>query len=365
MKVPAILVLAMAILSEAAIAQFHDQGLVNAKMRTDYNSQTEGTASNPITYVNPCLFSIDYCGNSPTVFSASNSFFQNTTSYPQSSYWVLDFNNENSWDKRCPLNPPPDLNCTPGQIVVMTNNPGPPNQSIPRASPGYGLMGFTAITNSLPGEAFYRAHLVMNGTFPNPNLGGIPFMAIGAERYRGNGAPVGYLNHSTAPKRAQFKARLWDFKLPTGVGTQPPHLTFYVYATTFWGGKARGLYVTLAHWNWDNSTSTGFTKEYKWNWPMQESFYFPGIEWVFIDAEDVQSHCGFTIPRLTTKNQQISYDINFQSLFQCLGSTSKNGWDSPFPTSAALAINGVHWSVEMTGVSGWIWPSVHDMKMVQ
>lgn len=148
---------ALLLLAETSAAQFHDQGFVNAVVRTDYNSQTEGTASNPITYINPCLFTGAICGNSPTVFSANNSFAQNVSGYPQSNFWVLDFNNEPSYNYG----------------GVTTNNPGPPNQSIARSAPGFGVMGFTAITNSLPGESFYRAHLVMNGTFPNPNSGGI------------------------------------------------------------------------------------------------------------------------------------------------------------------------------------------------
>lgn len=342
---------ALLVLAETSAAQFHDQGFVNAVVRTDYNSQTEGTASNPITYINPCLFTGAICGNSPTVFSANNSFAQNVSGYPQSNFWVLDFNNEPSYNRG-------------GQT---TNNPGPPNQSIARSAPGFGLMGFTAFKDAPAGENFYRAHLVLNGTFPNPTFDAAPFIAVGAERYRGNVTAPGYLNYSPANKRVQFKAKLWDFKLPTKIAgnTQQPSLAFYAYAITSWGGKKRGLFITLAHWNIDNSDSTSFTGQWKWNWPMQESMYHSGVEWAFIDAEDVLSHCGYSVPRLTTINQQISYDINWQTLFQCLGSSSKNGWDAVFPTGQVLTIDGVHWSVEMTGENGWIWPSVHDMKMVQ
>ena len=341
------------VLSHSAIAQFHDQGFVNAVVRTDYNSQTEGQSSNPITYVTPCYFSAAPCGNSPTVFSATNWFAQNGSGYPQSNYWVLGFNNEDAYNKPS----------------STTNNPGPPNQSIPRSSPGYGLMGFTAIKNSLPGEIFYRAHLVLNGTFPNPNFDGTPFMSIGGERDRGNAGLIpGLINYASGYKRVKFKARLWDFKLPTKVysqtvPTQEPTLEFYMYAITSWGGKRRGLFVLLSHWEYDTSDATTFTRQIKWNWPMQESVYYPGVEWAYIDAEDVISHCGLSVPRLTTLNQQISYDINLHSLFHCLGSSSKNGWDTPIPTAQVLFITGVHWAVEMTGENGWIWPSVHDMKM--
>lgn len=193
------------------------------------------------------------------------------------------------------------------------------------------------------------------------------FVAIGSERYRGNnGTALGFLNGgASSNKRVQFKARLWDFKLPTAVGAQPPTLAFYVYAISNWGNKPRGLFITLAHWNIDNSQSNGtFEAQYEWNWPMQESFYHPGVEWAFVDAEDVAYYCsGYSVPRLTTINQEISYDINLQTLFQCI--SNWNGWDTPMPSSGAIPIHGVHWSVEMSGTDGWIWPSVHEMKMVQ
>lgn len=152
--------------------------------------------------------------------------------------------------------------------------------------------------------------------------------------------------------------------MPGQVGSQPPTLAFYVYAISYWGNKARGVFVTLYHWGIDNSSPSGLNDpQYKWNWPMQESFYHPGVEWAFIDAEDVQPMCGFSIPRLTTKGQQIAYDINLRSLFQCI--SNKSGWDTAMPTSGTLPISGVHWSNEMSGANGALWTSVHNMKMVQ
>jgi hypothetical protein len=351
MKTARFLLLALAFLSETAIAQFNDQGLINARVRTDYNSQTEGQPSNPITYVNPCLFPTAVCGNSPTTFSATNWFAQNVSGYPQSSFWVLDLNNEFSYNLGS----------------HTTYNPGPPNQSVPRSAPGYGLMGFTALIDSEAGENFYRAHLVANGSFPNPNGGlGIPYLGIGAERYRGNNSVApGILNTATGRKRVQFKAKLWN-AIPPGPAGHAPTLAFYVTARTAWGGKARGLQITLYRWGFENSTIPPalerFVTQYQWNWPMQESFYHPGVEWAFMDAEDVQYFCGFSVPPLTTIGQQISYDINLQSLFQCL--SNRNAWDTPMPSST-LYIQGVHWAVEMSGANGAIWTSVHDMKMVQ
>ena len=169
------------------------------------------------------------------------------------------------------------------------------------------------------------------------------------------------MNISFAPRSVQFKARLWDFKLPTGVGTQPATLAFYLVAKTSWSGKPRGLFITLAHWNIDWSSASEADVSTKWNWPMQESFFHPGVAFAVIDAEDVNAHCGISVPRLTTIGQEISYDLDLQSLFQCASNLGL--YEAPMPFGFH-PIEGVHWAVEMTGENGWLWPSVHDMKMV-
>ena len=93
---------------------------------------------------------------------------------------------------------------------------------------------------------------------------------------------------------------------------------------------------------------------------MQESFYYPGVEYAYMDAEDVNSLCGFSVPRLTTIGQEISYDLNLQSLFQY--ASNLGIYETPMPYGYH-PIEGVHWGVEMTGENGWLWPSVHDMEM--
>lgn len=366
MRIMRFLVCSVALLSGSVMAQFHDQGFVNAVVRTDYNSQTEGQSSNPVTFIAPCLFPGQICGTGPTVYATTNKFTQNGQSWPQSGYWVLSINNENAYDKICPANPDPDAGCAaPGQLLATTQNSGPPNQSLPRASPGFGLMGFTAFMDTPAGENFFRAHMVMNGTFPNPEFGGLPFLSLGAEQFRGNGSPPGYLNWLGRPRKVAFKARLWDFKLPSPVSPgQPATLVFYVYFRTSWGSKSRGLFITLAHWNFDNSDAADPARQFtpfRWNWPMQESFFHPGVDWVFIDAEDIQPLCGFSVPRLTSIGQEISYNLDLQALFQC--ASNLGGFEVPMP-GGIRPIEGVHWAVEMSGENGWIWPSVHDMKML-
>ena len=225
-------------------------------------------------------------------------------------------------------------------------------------------MGFTALVDSAAGEDFYRAHLVMNGTFANPAYGGIPYLSLGAEHYRGNGSQVGSMaiqpGYSFCFRcRVKFKAKLWDFLLPDPVGSQPATLAFYLFARSYWDGKPRGLFITLAHWGIGWSGSTSLTNS-QWNWPIQDSFYSPGADIAYMDAEDIQPLCGISVPRLVSMGQQISYQLDLRPLFNC--ASNNGGFDSPIPPGRP--IEGVHWAVEMTGEDGWLWVSVHDMEVV-
>jgi hypothetical protein len=200
----------------------------------------------------------------------------------------------------------------------------------------------------------------MNGMFPKPSSDDIPYLSIGAERYRGNGSALGYMNLAGSKHCVKFTTKLWDFKLPSPVGSQPAVLAYYLLLKTSWGGMPRGLFITLAHWNIQNSSATTFVKKAKWNWPIQESFYHKGSEFAYMDAEDVNSLCGFSVPLLTTIGQEISYDLDIQALFRC--ASNLGGYSASMPYGY-LPIEGVHWAVEMTGDNGWLWPSVHDMEM--
>src|SRR5690606_1647568 len=110
-------------------------------------------------------------------------------------------------------------------------------------------------------------------------------------------------------------AKLWPLDPPDPGGT--PAQVFYITAVAEWAGKPRGIQIALFHWGKEFSNAAAnpptFIK-YKWNWPMKESFYHPGAEWAFMDAEDVQAFCGgFSIPAIA-ENTQVTYDINLQTL---------------------------------------------------
>jgi hypothetical protein len=79
-----------------------------------------------------------------------------------------------------------------------------------------------------------------------------------------------------------------------------------------------------------------------------------------MDAEDMLHFCGFDVPRLTYVNQQIDYGLDLTTMFQC---ASDQGLYEVAMPGGIHPIKGVHWAVEMTGVNGALWISVHDMKM--
>ncbi len=102
----------------AAHAQFFEDNFASGKARTDFESTTEGTASNPLRmgscYYNnpndPILIRVhptQTCPTGPTIYSQSNGWDHNSGRL-SSTYWVTHANHERSFS---------------------TANTGPPGQS--------------------------------------------------------------------------------------------------------------------------------------------------------------------------------------------------------------------------------------------
>jgi hypothetical protein len=343
---------------EAQQYGFADQGFNVASIRTVYDSANEGTAYNPLT-ITSCLWqadqSITSCPTGPTVYSQANWWRQNWVSYCgpyiPCTYWLLLMNNEPAFN-----------NC----------NSGPPNASLPRAEPGTGIMGFTAITGSLPGESVYRAHLVLNLYYPNPCEGGygIPFVSIAADRDRGNaGRTPGALNRSSnsIPNKVRFVAKLWDLVLPDcavcQTSPQPSKgiVDFSLWAVAEWGGTPRMLFIDLLHLN--REYSGGVAGSMEWNWPIAEDFLQPGADLAFIEAEDTAALCGYSVPAMSGAiGEEIQYTIDLQKLFRCASDLGL--FRTPMPSTQNIPIKTVAWKNEGFGVSGAIWTSVHGMEMI-
>jgi hypothetical protein len=344
---------------------FHDQYLVQAKVRTNHDSPIEGTAQNPLSF-GTCLFPgvpdgpeqilKPGCLASPPVFQQGNAFSQNN---PDATYWVLVNNNESPWNH-------------PG-------NTGPGLQSLQHSWPGNGVFGFNAIWGSLVWDTYWRMHIVLNNSLGDNPLGfdAVPFSSIGAAANRGNGGAIGAMNSSVRPNRVRFNSRLWQQLDGTWVHPQLPSghhpvwvVGHYVYITSEWGGIPRWFLLHLYkdsrvgvlgtdRYEWSTNASPGLFR--RWNWQTLESTFYPGAELAYMDAEDLQQWCGFSVQTLPAPGSEVSYTLDIEQLFRC---ASNNGlFSSPMPTSGEVPITGVHWANEVNGNAA-IWTTVDGMAML-
>lgn len=348
---------------------FWDQGLVTGTVNTAFTDALMGQSGHPITY-SYCLFpppdpytpasvppypnhyviNMPVCSlTSPTLWTGAPTGWAQNGSFGAARYWVLDINNENS---------------TPAGAYNNCNQ-GPPDYSMPRASPGSGVFGFTTFKDTGAGEYFYRSHLVLNLTQYNPCPNPIPFMAIGAHDTRGNGGLVGALNPTAGvPSKVSFTAKMYDYKVPAadpvwGVGAT----LFRLVAVAQWKDGAgrdvpRMIQVNLFH----DNLNDGFIGR-GWNWPLQQAFYFPGADIAYMDGEKVAWYCtGYSLPaQFSSIGQTINYDIDLQKLFKCASDWGL--FRDPLPTTSNVMLRAVHWAVEGVGSNGWLWVAVHNMQM--
>lgn len=329
----------IAFASTAFAEGLHDPNVRLAQVRTDYADLDEGTAANPLTIVRPCLWPdgtpglLVPCFTGPDVFAHSNAYRFPGLAPLSPRHWLLLLNNE-PW--------------------IAPGNSGPPDQSLPRALPGTGVMGFAASpVLSLADGLYWRFHLALSHLHDNP-VGpyAIPFLSIGATAARGNGGPVGALNDPERPHVVRFRSRL-----DAVFGSTPDQLwtlSHFLWTTAEWGGKPRMAFVHLYHAGYlhdgtpfEFSTPTSPGGISRWNWPIAESALFPGAEVAFIDAEDTQIHCDFETPVLTAPGQTIEAAIDLQALYRCL--SDLGFYDEPMPEQEPIPITGVHWANELTG----------------
>jgi hypothetical protein len=257
-----------------------------------------------------------------------------------------------------------------------------------------------------------RIHLALNTRYQSGNEnfsqdeGSIPFLGFGAIQARGNkGKALGALNDATRPHMLKFTTKMWGAKggvqVPRIALTKPlrPNiLSYMVLVTSEWGGVPRGIFLQLFHRNQEFSCPNGISvirdettgivhnkiddshacnnKRYKiqeqdWNWPVQQSYYSPGIDLAYIDAEDLRTVCENYFSKTTVVGnplngwrlgyrEESTYDIDLQELFNCV--QSLNGFNEPMP-AGPLPITGIQWTLEASGVDGLLWTSLESMEI--
>ncbi len=381
-------------LSFVAQAKFHDEGFVEAKIRTDFSNSDTGTITQPITLGN-CLFDFpevitSYACEGPTVYSHSN-FHAEHGGDNSVNYWVLHVNNESSF----------------AQLDGIPYNSGPPGQSLAVVEPGSaGIMGFASFKEcdkcsqsanvaqcNATCEDFYRAHIVLGHNELNPNpIQAIPFLGINAVNQRGNNEPIVKMNAGFGIENTiSFDIKLYDYKAPENNSSAA---FIYLYFTSQWENPTtheminRMLFVTLGHTPTVNvipnntiipkppSENFGINQagvNLSWNWPIIESFFYPGADLAYMESEDILAYCGFELNGfdMPYRNQgfnpngsdaiEKTFTINIEALFKC--ASDHQLFDSPMPNNEVLDVDIVGWANEIGGgVDSHIWMAVSNMR---
>jgi hypothetical protein len=369
-----------------AAQSINDADIRAARVRTDY-APGAGTAAHPLnltfTQAGPegCLFSAassfaacpgraglpnlpsgwpvwqggletrEACGGSNTrigdswigcIEYASSPYF--SVNNPGSQYWVIVANDEPSFDQ-----------C----------NEGPPGLSHPvahaSATPAP-LFGFDVVTSAgTPGKRLRLTLDLGNKNFfcsdVQQYVYTIPFLSVGAQRGHGNVGPVGYISRDGSPRGTiVFDAGISKYQaLGCRNGTQsicnPSSLGIHagIWGSATWGGVPHILFVDFYGFGVQDY-SMDPPGESKWNWPVEESYFYPGAEILTLVAgTQLSNYCGIDLPRYTTDLARHRYRVDFGALFACvdrLGLISQ-----PMP-AGDIALDGIHWYIEGVATLG-------------
>ena len=185
----------------------------------------------------------------------------------------------------------------------------------------------------------------------------IPFLSVGAQNGRGNTGPVGYVNKHGSPRGTIVFDAAITGRTPLGcaagtasicnASSRGVHTGVYAYAT--WDGIPRLLFVDL-YGEGVHDYSGGPPGESKWNWPLRDSFQYPGAEVLATVAGDsLRAACGIEIARLDPQGARVHYEIDFGRILACLDARGLT--TQPMP-NGDIALDGVHWFIEGVATSG-------------
>jgi len=364
-----------------AYAQFWDQGMNEGVARSDFDSPLRGTIELPITYglcVWPEMIQKFEC-EGPVYWPQSNWLVTGDSPDP-SRYWVIHANN-NSVGFLLGDVGGAGLIAPPGQ----TRSIGVPGE------PGHGFHLTHIIEPSDPLDDGW--HIIVNTDFiptserPSwapPGVGLNHHLALGAVQGRGNGpTPPATLNGPEtiiledlseiifgAHQYLRFEAQ----QVVSANGTVDDGASFRMsgfYVMAEWGGeyapglpRTQGLFVLLHedasdHPNVQGSfLPDGFVGHQqgnsasKWNWPIEQSFFYPGVSWAFVRVDHLATVCPSAVlgsAELLTPNRTLGnmtqYKFHLTRMFACLQATH-NLWAAPYPTHQELPVTGIFWFQE-------------------
>ena len=277
---------------------------------------------------------------------------------PGEFYWVIGPNDDPAFDQ-----------C----------KPGPPNLSHPvldfnSTEDGIYKVGMEDVLN---GPSFKkRLQISINNTqhdfFCNQTgqyQNSIPFLSVGAQKERGNQQAVGLIG--TDNKGAQSLLE-FNIRAPHYVPFGCPIGVFDVCTINSNFGVHAGIFAIASWNNVHHMVFFDFIREgvYAsqpnqakglWNWPIKDSFYYPGAEIVaFASSSEINSQCDVNYTNLALNSDIFrNYNIDLTKLFRC----AQNAGYFPNLPSTEIEIEGVHWYIETTGLVGEIEIEIEDIHM--
>jgi len=351
-------------ISGAAFAQFWDQGMNQEAARSDFNSPTRGLVEEPITY-GSCLDPTSSFSCDGPVYWPENNW--TVIGSPTNRYWVIHANNAEAW-RRGTINGEGDI--------------GPPGQTRSIGVPGEQGHGFhmTHIDHTVDAGMLPRDdgwHFIINTDLipdnerdswvdTTPPTGQSPIqnyhLSFGARQNRGNGnVPPAKLNGPDHWYAGDFQYRSFDAQqVVSDSGTKGGARYRFsgIYLTADWGGEPiqRGLFITLFEDAQDVSIDTQFPDGWEtlpnWNWPFEQSFFFPGADWAFVTIDHLNAICPQAVlgsgNRLTPNpalGNATFYKFHLTKVFQCLDAVH-SPWSVPFPTGVRVPVTGIFWFQE-------------------
>jgi hypothetical protein len=264
-------------------------------------------------------------------------------------------------------------------------NLGPPDLSWPvtdYSSPTQSY--FKAGAELVQGTNRYRAHLkIIPDSFTHKCRNDsskewiytIPFLSVGAQQNRGQNKPIAYITNPPYSRyhsvdNISFDATMFRY---TEIGCKSgsicpnPGAHAGMYITAQWGGKNRQIFLDYFGTGiLSFGASPVITKHF--NWPITDSFLYPGAEIIFFDSVSLQRDCGVTFPTLmlptppndTSTRRTTHYTFNASEIFSCANRLNK--FDTPMPLNTNIPLVGVHWYAESVGTTGELWIAIENMS---
>ncbi len=277
----------------------------------------------------------------------NNSFY--SLNFPSDVFWVISANNDPSFDQ-----------C----------RPGPPNNSNPIGALNSQRLFKVGVDGIAPTPS-KRIAMEINATEHNffctessSYLESIPYLSVGVVKRKGNlGVAPAEISVGQNPGRAvrddlSFSAKIDSierldcplksckdqpcFCNTTGEVRRGSHGGLFIVAE--WSGKPRAVYIDLfGEDQLDYSSETPIRALF--NWPIENSIYFPGAEIIIFSQKSIVEDCGFSLPPLSTN--QTNFSIDLSEAFACAIPEFETA-----PPEGAVEVTQIHWFIETYGTVG-------------